>query len=365
MHPLQPVDGAVALLEHLRVDPVDPHPDVVGDAAVGEAFGQRLVGVEEPGVLADDRDQRLPFRALDPGHDLLPDAEIGRRRLREAEVAADLIVQALLVVADRHGVDAGDVQRRDDRLVLDVAKERDLAPFRLRQRPLGAAQQQVRLDADAEQLLHRMLRRLGLELAGGGEIGQQGDVDVHRPLGAELVAELADRLEERQAFDVADGAADLAEHEVLAGEVAADELLDGVGDVRDHLDGGAQVVAVALAGDHLGIDAPGGDVVAAPRRDAGEALVMAEVEVGLGAVVGDVDLAVLIGAHRPRIDVDVGVELAQPDLEAAGLQQRAQRRRGQALAEGGDHAAGNEDEPRHGPRVYARRRRRRKARRGG
>ena len=80
----------------------------------------------------------------------------------------------------------------------------------------------------------------------------------------------------------------------------------------------------------------------------GEALVVAEVEVGLGAVVGDEDLAVLVGAHRPRIDVEVGVELAQPDLVAARLQERAERRRCETLAEGGDHAAGDEDVPRHG-----------------
>ena len=57
-------------------------------------------------------------------------------------------------------------------------------------------------------------------------------------------------------------------------------------------------------------------------RDAGEALVVAEVEVGLRAVVGDVDFAVLIRAHRARIDVQVGIELAQADFEAPRLQQR-------------------------------------------
>ena len=81
---------------------------------------------------------------------------------------------------------------------------------------------------------------------------------------------------------------------------------------------------------------------------AGEALVVAEVEIGLGAVVGDEDLAVLVGRHRPRIDVEIGVELAQPDLVAARLQQRAERRGCETLAEGGDHAAGDEDVPRHG-----------------
>ncbi len=70
---------------------------------------------------------------------------------------------------------------------------------------------------------------------------------------------------------------------------------------------------------------------------------MAEVEVGFGAVIGHVDFAVLIRAHRAGIDVEIGVELAQADLEAARLQQRAERRRSETLAERGDHAAGDED----------------------
>ena len=57
-----------------------------------------------------------------------------------------------------------------------------------------------------------------------------------------------------------------------------------------------------------------------------EALVVPEVEVGLGAVVGDEDLAVLVGRHRARIDVEVGIELAQAHLVAARLQERAERR---------------------------------------
>ena len=75
----------------------------------------------------------------------------------------------------------------------------------------------------------------------------------------------------------------------------------------------------------------------------GEALVVAEVEVGLGAVVGDVDLAVLVGAHGARVDVDVGVALHHGDLEAVALEQAADGGRGQALAQGRDDAAGHED----------------------
>ena len=83
-------------------------------------------------------------------------------------------------------------------------------------------------------------------------------------------------------------------------------------------------------------------------RDAGEAFVVAEVEVGLGAVIGDEDFAMLIRAHRPRIDVEIRIEFAQPDGVAARLQERAQRRGRQTLSERGDHAAGNENVPRHG-----------------
>jgi len=54
---------------------------------------------------------------------------------------------------------------------------------------------------------------------------------------------------------------------------------------------------------------------------------MAEVEIRLGAIVGDIDLAVLIRAHRARIDVEIGVELAHADAIAARLQQRTERRR--------------------------------------
>ena len=158
-------------------------------------------------------------------------------------------------------------------------------------------------------------------------------MDVDGVVARQLVAELADRFEKRQALDVADGAADLAQHEVEAVIAVADEILDGVGDVRDDLDGGAEIIAAPLLGEDVLVDAAGGDVVVPGRRAAGEALVMAEIEVGLGAVVGDEHLAVLVGRHRAGIDVEIGVELAQADLVAARLQQRAERRRRETLAQ--------------------------------
>src|SRR3546814_10907824 len=112
----------------------------------------------------------------------------------------------------------------------------------------------------------------------------------------------------------------------------------------DHLDGGAQVVAGALLADHVLEDLAGGDRVLARQPGVYEALVVAEVQVGLGAVVGDVNLTVLERAHRARVDVDVWIELHHRHAQAARLEDGRQGSRGTALADGGHQAAGDENE---------------------
>ena len=149
----------------------------------------------------------------------------------------------------------------------------------------------------------------------------------------QFVAQLADGLEKRQPLDVADGSADFNQDEIRAFVAAENEFLDGVGDVRHHLHRAAQIVAAPLRREHVLIDAPRGDVVVPPGRNAGEAFVMAEIEIGLSAVVGYEHLPVLVGAHRAWIDIEIRVELAQPNRKAPRLQQRAKRRRCQALAQ--------------------------------
>ena len=160
----------------------------------------------------------------------------------------------------------------------------------------------VGLDADAAQLLDRVLGGLRLELAGGGQRGEQRDVDVQDVGPPDVLAHLADRLEERQRFDVADGPADLDDHDVrvaVAGD-PPDPLLDLVGDVRDDLDRAAEVVAAALLGDDRLVDPAGRDVAELGQVLVDEPLVVAQVEVRLGAVVGDEDLAVLVRATSSR-----------------------------------------------------------------
>ena len=123
-----------------------------------------------------------------------------------------------------------------------------------------------------------------------------------------------------------------------------DPRLDLVGDVRDDLHRVAQVLAAPLPGDHARVDLPGRDVGPAGEVDVEEALVVTDVQVGLGAVLGDEDLTVLERVHRPGIDVEVGVQLLHRDPQATAGQQGTQRTRCQSLAERGHNAAGDEDE---------------------
>ena len=178
----------------------------------------------------------------------------------------------------------------------------------------GAAEEDVRLDAEAGQLLHAVLRGLRLQLPGARDERHEGQVDEEGVLAPDIPPELPDRLDEGQALDVADRAADLADADVRALGRLADPPLDLVGDVRDHLHRPAEVVPAPLFHDDGVVDLAGGEVV--PPRHAGRdvAFVVPQIEVGLGAVVGHEDLAVLERAHRAGIDVDVGVHLDERHL---------------------------------------------------
>ena len=115
----------------------------------------------------------------------------------------------------------------------------------------GAAHDRVGLDADLTERGHRVLGGLGLQLAARADVGHERDVQEEHVVAADLAAHLSGGLEERQRLDVADGAADLVDHDV---DVRAGHrqhlVLDLVGDVRDHLHGVAQEVAAAFLGDH-------------------------------------------------------------------------------------------------------------------
>ena len=336
-------------LEDLAFDPLEVDLDPVGDAAVNERLVQRLISVLEPGVLADDGDRNLALGLRDAARNRLPPHEIGLRRTCNAERREHLAVEPFAVICQRHVIDGRDVERLNDGLGADVAEQRDLLALADRNIAIGTAEQNVGLDADRAQLLDRMLRRLGLQLARGRNVGHQRQVDEDRRAARKLVTELADRFEERQALDVADRAADFDEHEIHILVAREHEAFDRVGDVRNDLHGAAEKIAPPLLGENVLIDAPRRDVIRLFGRNAREPLIMAEVEVRLGTVIGDENLPMLIRAHRARIDIQVGIKLLEPDRITTRLKKRAKGGGSETFSKGGDHAAGDEDIPLHGP----------------
>ena len=161
---------------------------------------------------------------------------------------------------------------------------------------------------------------------------------------AEVPAKFANRFEERQAFDIADGAADFDDQNVASFSGEADAAFDFIGDMRNDLHRRAEIIAAALFLNDGVVDLPGGAVVALAHPGFDEALVVPEVEVGFRAVIGDEDFAVLQRTHRAGIDVDVGIHFQEGDVQPARLEQCAERGRRQPLAERRNYAAGHENE---------------------
>ena len=64
---------------------------------------------------------------------------------------------------------------------------------------------------------------------------------------------------------------------------------------------------------------------------------MSEVEVCFATVIGHEHLSVLVGVHRPRVKVDIGVELLHGDSKSTHLEKTTERTGGQPFTERADH----------------------------
>ena len=232
----------------------------------------------------------------------------------------------------------------DDGLHRHVAEERDLRAMLLLHRLLGPADQDVGDDADLAQLSYRMLGGLGLHLTRGVEVGQQGQVDEHDVVATLLEPELPDRLEEGLALDIPHRSAELADDDIDILVIhVLDASLDLVGDMGDHLDSRTEIVSTPLLGDHLVVDLASRIVRIPGQLGVGETFIVAKVEIRLGSILCDVDLAVLVRTHGPGVDVDVRIQFLKGDLEAMALQQQPDRACGESLAKRGNHPSRNED----------------------
>ena len=322
--------GRIDQLLRIEILDLDVTPD--RETAVIERFVQALVALSQVDVLAHHPDlDRLLGIAADV-EEALPMAKVRATRPHVQDLG-DLLVEVFLREGQRDLVDRLDVLGGDHRVFVDVAEERDLALDRFGEEAIGPTQDDVGGETDGLQLFHGVLDRLRLHFPRRRLIEHRRDVDEAAILATGGRAELSDRFEEGQRFDIADRAADLDENDVDVLARAANRFLDLIRHVRDDLDGAAQVVASPLLREDRIVDASRCHVVHAAEACGRESFVVAEVEIGFGSVLGDVDLAMLEGIHRPGIDVQVGIEFQEGDLQTPRLEERADRRRCQTLAQ--------------------------------
>ena len=100
------------------------------------------------------------------------------------------------------------------------------------------------------------------------------------------------------------------------------------------------------------VDPAGRVVVFLGQGQGGVPFIVTEVQIRFRSVVRHIDFPMLIGIHRARIDVDVGIELEERDLQPPAFEQVADRGRGEPLPQGGDHSARDKNELAHrGPHL--------------
>ena len=328
------------------VDPVNLHVDLIGDAAVAQGLGHAEISVMQSHILAHEGNFYLAAvlaKVENRVHHLPPLGEVGLD-LRQPQTAQHRRGQSALLKSQRNGVKGGGVEVFHHALLVHVAEGGDFFLYALFQRYLRPADDDVRLDAQAKQLFDAVLCGLGFLLAAGGYVWHQRNVDVETVVPADLALNLAYGFKEGQALYVAHGAADFGNdeiHVVLAGPVYP--LLDFVGDVGNYLHRAAEIVAPALLVYDAVIHLSAGDIGVAVQIFVHKPLIVSQIKVGFGAVVGDKDLAVLVRAHGAGVKIDVRVELLYGYFVAPALEQTAQRCRRNALAKAGNHAARHKD----------------------
>ncbi len=100
-------------------------------------------------------------------------------------------------------------------------------------------------------------------------------------------------------------------------------LFNLVGNMGNDLDSSAQILTAPLFANHRGVNLASRQIVVLRGRLIGEALVVAEVEIRLRAVVGHKHLAMLIGRHCAGIDINIGIEFHEGNRDTAILQEPA------------------------------------------
>src|SRR5208282_3967554 len=309
-------------------------------AAMEQGFAEAFIGVFQLNIFAHHRYADLAGGIVHAVDEVEPGAHVGRT-LFEFQVAQNLYVEAFAAQLDGHSVNRVDVFHGNDASIGDVAEQRDFFLEVSGNVAITAAKQDVGLNPDAKHFFDAVLRGLGFQFACGGDERNQRDVYEERVFPAKFEAHLTDGFEEGKRFNVANRAADFDDDDIHIIGNFLDRGFDFVGDVWNDLHGFAEVIAAALFGQNGFVDAASGPVIVARKFGVREAFVVAEVEIGFGAVFGHEYFTVLKWAHRAGINVQVRIAFLKGDFEAATFEETTDGGSCNSLSKRRNNAAGN------------------------
>ena len=97
---------------------------------------------------------------------------------------------------------------------------------------------------------------------------------IHGVLATYFYRHLANSFEEWQGFDITDGTADFNQNHIVTFATFKDAFFDCISDMRNNLNGRAQIVTTTLFTQHIRVDATSGKVIAAGHFGTDETFVM-------------------------------------------------------------------------------------------
>ena len=313
----------------------------------------RQIGVVQVNVLTDEGNLEPVLRGMNALQQFLPFLPVHVAE-GQSESLDKVGVEALAMQCQRHVVDRRHVGTLDNRVAVNVAHECNLRLDPFGQRAIGAQHQRVRRDANRPQRTDGVLRRLRLELTGCRQERNERHVHKGDVRASEVVAHLTGCLEEGLRFDVTNRAANFGDDDVgaiavLVGlRLAPHHILNLVSNMRNNLNGIAQILAAAFLSDNRGVHLACRRICSARQVHIQEAFVVADIEIGFRAILRHENLAVLEGIHRAGIDIDVGIELLHDHMQSPGAKQPTQAGGGQALAQRGHNATRDKNMLGHG-----------------
>ena len=218
------------------------------NSAMSQRLAHGQIGIRKLYVFPDDRNRDRLLRQKDPFHHFFPGAHIRFPGPDTQQVAYGL-VHSLFMKQERHFINASGCTVLKNAVRGYAAEQSDLAADLPRNRFFTAADDHIRLNPQSRQLLDGMLRGFGFQLSGRLKIGNQRHVNIQDIFPAHFRAQLPCGFQKRQGFNVSHRAPDFRYdyiRRVLSPGYQQHAPLDFIGNMRDHLDGGPQILAASF-----------------------------------------------------------------------------------------------------------------------